>query len=101
MTSREPEPYRQAAEILFHADVSTDAHHPYFKQLPSSVKTQLVAARLRGCQPAFIRWPTGQVAIVLCGHGSTLVSNAKIIAAYKECLKTSKQFPKGEFTCLP
>ena len=101
MTPVKHKPYTKKSDIVLKADISTDAHNPYFKQLSSSEKTQLVAARLRGYQPACIRWPTGQVAIVLCEHGTTDVCIGTIVAAYKECLKISAQFPEGEITCLP
>lgn len=87
-------PYATAVEILANARISDQPEIMQLDQLDPATKVHIVTARLQGYHPVSVRWPDGQFALMFCEPGSQWPDPQKVVAAYKQCLHTSKVFPE-------
>jgi hypothetical protein len=84
-----------SAEILAQALVSDSPEIMQLDQLDPDTKLHIVTARLHGYHPVSVRWSGGEFALLLCEPGTNMPEPHKVIAAYQQCLQTSKVFPSG------
>lgn len=84
------------AAILAEAMISDQPEIMRLHELPDRHQALIESGRLKGGQPVSVRWPGGQFAILFCEPGSDLPSMANVLRAYRACLNTYKQFPKGD-----
>ncbi len=88
-------PYTTATDILANALVSNSPEIMQIDQLDAATQAHIVTARLQGYHPVSVRWPGGQFALMFCDPGTNMPNPQKVIAAYLQCLQTSKVFPEG------
>ena len=87
--------YSDDADILQEVRISDDPEVMRIGQLAPEVQAHMVIARLHGYRPVSVRWPGGQFALMFCEPGTDWPSAENVIAAYKQCVKTTEIFPKG------
>jgi hypothetical protein len=88
-------PYATEADILANAHISDQADIMRIDQLAPEIQAHLEEGRQSGYHPVSVRWPTGQFALLFCEVGTEYPSANSIIAAYQQCLQTTKTFPDG------
>ena len=86
-------------EILSEVRISDGPEVMRLHELSPAVQAEIAKARQAGFSPVSLTWPSGQFALVFCEPGDSWPKPANVIAAYKQCLKTSKTFPYGEMSC--
>ena len=88
-------PYTTTAEILANALISDNPEIMQLDQLDAATQLQIVTARLHGYHPVSVRWAGGLFALMFCEPGTNMPHPQQVIAAYQQCLQTSKVFPEG------
>lgn len=82
-------------DIVVNALISDNPALMCIDQLEPRVQAQIAAAQEQGFHLVSVRWLTGQFALMFCEPGTQQPSIKNIINAYKQCLKTTQNFPEG------
>ncbi len=88
-------PYTTTADILANALVNDSPEIMQFDQLDRATQRYIVKAQAQGYHPVSVRWAGGLFALMFCVPGASMPHPQQVIAAYLQCLQTSKVFPKG------